>query len=225
MKRLILTLKKINNKELLKNNNRALQKAVYALIEKHNPVYTNKLHNINTLKFTFSKLNILNGVFQFTISTASTEFFSNLFKSIELFEIIDIYGVSFKIENKQIITYSINQETVFINDNWGIAIVKSNGEQKHYVSPYEENYQHLFFERINKKLDNKYTNDELKKFKLIIKSKPIQQAIYYKNQKIISWKFDFQLECPEDMKTMGFYSGFGNKNTIGLGFTNIKNII
>jgi len=233
--KLQITIKGLDDKLILDENYiEFIQSMIYCQIEKIDPDFSKELHDKKTYKhFTFSKLlgvNYKNGKYVvkntsvvFTISTTNKALMNIINKSFKLYDIINIGELKFIIIGRNLITNPLTENTIFSSDDKGIVIVKTQNDEHNYIKPDSDEYEKLFFERLNNRLNKKYSADELSNFKLKIISEPKKNSIVYKGDKIWGWKYDFTINCPDDIMREGYYSGFGNHTTKGMGYTYIKN--
>lgn len=99
-----------------------------------------------------------------------------------------------------------------------------------YLAPDHAEYATLFFRNLEEKL---HAFEGLTEnipatpctFKLL--SEPKKKGITIKTgtpeqTKLISYKFDFELSAPADLIRFGYYTGFGEKNSMGFGCAEVK---
>jgi len=101
--------------------------------------------------------------------------------------------------------------------------------QAQYKSPEDSGYPELLFQNLLRKkqalentTDNPKSSISFKDLNFKLLSEPKSQLLHIKNQKIRGYLFDFEMTAPIELLELGYYGGFGEKNSsLGMGMTTI----
>lgn len=102
-----------------------------------------------------------------------------------------------------------------------------------YLEPVQSDYQLLFFRNLKQKYRTLIGADipfDEKEGTLEILSEPRKKGILIKagtpmESKIIGYQYDFRLTGPVELLRLGYFTGFGEKNSMGFGCGEVKNTI
>lgn len=99
-----------------------------------------------------------------------------------------------------------------------------------YLSPSDPEYSILFFRNLKEKqiafTGKTYDFDE-KAGNLKLLSEPRKKGILIKagtpmQSKLIGYQYEFRITAPAELIRLGYYTGFGEKNSMGFGCTEVK---
>ena len=111
-----------------------------------------------------------------------------------------------------------------------ISIKKPEDRYARYLSPDQPEYSFLFFRNLKEKWKafsgKPYDTGESEE-RLTITSPIKKKGILIKagtpmESKLIGYQFDFFLDAPAELIRIGYYTGFGEKNSVGFGCVGIK---
>jgi CRISPR-associated endoribonuclease Cas6 len=102
-----------------------------------------------------------------------------------------------------------------------------------YFAPNHPDYPALFFRNLNQKhmaFFGAESHFDEKEGGLEILSEPRKKGTLIKagtpmESKIIGYRYDFRLAAPKELLRFGYYTGFGEKNSMGFGCGEVKNNI
>ena len=94
--------------------------------------------------------------------------------------------------------------------------------EKHaqYVAPEQEQFSQLLVQNLLRK-QQAHQRQLTVPFRVL--SKPEQKLIHVRGTKIRCYLFNFELTAPTDLLEMGYFSGFGEKNSMGFGMVRLIN--
>lgn len=100
-----------------------------------------------------------------------------------------------------------------------------------YLQPVQSDYQTLFFRNLKQKYRTSSGADfpfDEKEGSLEILSEPRKKGILIKactaaESKIIGYQYDFRLMGPVELLRLGYFTGFGEKNSMGFGCGEVMN--
>lgn len=106
--------------------------------------------------------------------------------------------------------------------------VERNGKLiSQYLSPDDAGYEKRFFDNLNEKYQsaNEGLANPTGNCKLTVLSTPKSKLVSVKQgthaeSKVRGYNFDFEIEAPKELIEVGYYAGFGEKNSMGMGMTN-----
>lgn len=111
-----------------------------------------------------------------------------------------------------------------------ISLKLPNEKYARYLAPDHPEYPILFFRNLQEKLHAFEGSPEIIhgtacSFKLL--SEPKKKGITIKTgtleqTKLIGYKYDFELNAPANLLRFGYYTGFGEKNSMGFGCAEVK---
>lgn len=97
-----------------------------------------------------------------------------------------------------------------------------------YLSPDDTGYEKRFFDNLREKYlsANEGAKELTGDCKLTVLTTPKSKLITIKQgtpaeTKVRGYKYDFEIVAPEELIEVGYYSGFGEKNSMGFGITKI----
>jgi CRISPR-associated endoribonuclease Cas6 len=99
-----------------------------------------------------------------------------------------------------------------------------------YLSPDHPQYGSLFFKNLKEKrqaFDNSWPAEDEKTCVFRLLSEPKMKGILIKTgtpeqTKVIGYKYDFELTASADLIRFGYYTGFGEKNSMGFGCVDLQ---
>jgi CRISPR-associated endoribonuclease Cas6 len=115
----------------------------------------------------------------------------------------------------------------------GKSRLAEGGKGTAYLWPDNADYEKLFFQNLSRKVEISrsglvVTENELASCKLQFLSKSRMKGILIKahtgqQSKVIGYTYKFKIIAPEEWIKVGYYAGFGEKNSEGMGCVEINN--
>jgi CRISPR-associated endoribonuclease Cas6 len=109
----------------------------------------------------------------------------------------------------------------------GKSRYNEGGKGTAYLSPEDKDYERLFFQNLSRKVavnnpGMEITPDQIAECKFQLIGKPKSKMVAIKNNKqeatkIKGYLFQFSVKAPPEWIRVGYFSGFGEKNGVGMG--------
>lgn len=189
---------------------------------------------INDYKVHNDRLKIYSPLISFFISFYPLEsispFINGLFKKQELTIADKISKVNFKVNSID------KQPDPEFTNNMAFRCIsplvisyadeQMRNKKADYLFPDGEKYQRIFLQNLMNKFQvfyqKSFNDNEITDFEIKILSKPKSRLITIKSgtpqeSKIKGYMFDFAIKAPAKLIKLGYYGGFGEKNSLGFG--------
>ena len=170
---------------------------------------------------------------RFTIDKAAESFITGLFHNQHLRIADRIGGVDFTVVRIEALTPPLFTETMRYSCISPVCIGHQplRARPAQYLSPEEINYPDLFLNNLISKLAgyaqsgggaNVDLSPEAVHYEFRVVSKPRSKLIAVKamteaETRVKGWLYDFLLTAPVELQELGYYAGFGEKNSMGFG--------
>lgn len=167
----------------------------------------------------------------FLIEEAATPFITGIFQHQD-FVLGDIHSrVPFKVYRIERLPDPIFTNNMIFTTLSPVVVGKSRiaegGKGTEYLSPEDKDYEWLFFQNLVRKVEVSYpgfeiTPDQIAECSFQLMGKPKSKMIAIKNNKqeatkVKGYLFRFSIKAPPEWIRVGYFSGFGEKNGVGMG--------
>ena len=170
----------------------------------------------------------------FCVDTQVEKFVEGLFKDQKLEVVAAGTKVVFQVQSVQILETPSFTDTMRFRAQTGICITEKTEHDRYaqFRSPDDANFKHLFFTNLRDKVRTALKQNDIEAppqyLDLKILSEPKKwsatvpaEAHGGKDIRTIGYRFDFEITAPPEWLRVGYYAGFGGKNSGGFGFCEI----
>ena len=176
--------------------------------------------------------NLVEWQVSFYVDEQVEKFVMGLFQQQRL-EVVTPEGrIDFDVQNVEILPKQSFSETMRFRATMPICISEQTvtDKQAQYRPPSHENFERLFFNNLKRKYQaftNQQGVENTPALSLKILSTPRMKGLTTikrtmpRPTKTIGYIFDFEITAPVEWLRIGYYAGFGGKNSSGFGFCEI----
>lgn len=168
----------------------------------------------------------------FYVDEQIEKFVMGLFQQQRLEVVTPTGRVDFDVQNVEIQQVPQFFETMRFRTKMPIFISEKQEGREHaaYLSPTDNNYERLFFSNLESKFkvihgDENQIDFESFNLKILTEPKSRKFDVIKKNLarpiSVIGYQFDFEVTAPIEWLRIGYYAGFGGKNSNGFGYCEI----
>ena len=176
----------------------------------------------------------------FYVAEQVEKFVMGLFQQQRLKVITPDGRIDFDVQNVEILPKPTFSDTMRFRATMPICISEQTetDKQAQYRPPSHENFERLFFNNLKRKyqaangfentglrIENAIPHPQLSTLKILntprMKGLTTIKRTMLRPTKTIGYIFDFEITAPVEWLQMGYYAGFGGKNSSGFGFCEV----
>lgn len=174
---------------------------------------------------------VVEWVVSFCVDTQVEKFVEGLFKNQRLEVVAAGTKVVFQVQSVQILEKPTFTNTMRFEAKTGICLTEKTEHDRYpqFRSPDDAAFKHLFFTNLRDKVRTVLKQNDLEippqylDIKILSEPKKWSAIVPAETQggkdiRTIGYRFDFAITAPAEWLQIGYYAGFGGKNSGGFGF-------